>query len=247
MNYEYIAVIVALTFCAAGIVKGVTGMGLPTIVMGVLGSLLSPLTAATLLLVPSLVTNAWQLFRGNRLQALMRRLWIMMAMLSVGTFAGSTLLAGGNSKQTTVALGIALIAYASLTLFARQFNVTPKLEAWLSPIAGLMTGIVTGCTGINVIPAVPYLQALEMERDELVQALGLTFTVATVALGAALIWHRALPMAGLTWSALAVAPALAGLAIGQIVRERLSPIAFRRGFLTCLLLLGLNLALRPLF
>ncbi len=72
-----IAAIVA-TFFAAGVVKGVTGMGLPTVAMGVLGSLLSPLVAAALLLVPSLVTNVWQLLAGPRLGMLIRRLWPMM-------------------------------------------------------------------------------------------------------------------------------------------------------------------------
>lgn len=34
------------TFLAAGLVKGVTGMGLPTVAMGMLGALISPLVAA---------------------------------------------------------------------------------------------------------------------------------------------------------------------------------------------------------
>ena len=37
------------TFLAAGLVKGVTGMGLPTVAMGMLGALISPLVAASLL------------------------------------------------------------------------------------------------------------------------------------------------------------------------------------------------------
>ena len=39
------------TFLAAGLVKGVTGMGLPTVAMGMLGALISPLVAASLLIV----------------------------------------------------------------------------------------------------------------------------------------------------------------------------------------------------
>ena len=52
------------TFLAAGLVKGVTGMGLPTVAMGMLGALISPLVAASLLIVPSFATNVWQLFAG---------------------------------------------------------------------------------------------------------------------------------------------------------------------------------------
>ena len=47
-----------------------------------------------------------------------------------------------------------------------------------------MTGIITAATGVFVIPAVPYLQAIGLEKDQLVQALGLSFTVSTLALAA---------------------------------------------------------------
>ena len=57
--------VVATTFFVAGVVKGVTGMGLPTVAMGVLGAVVSPLTAAGLLIVPAFVTNVWQLFAGR--------------------------------------------------------------------------------------------------------------------------------------------------------------------------------------
>ena len=53
------SLIIAMTFVLAGTVKGVTGMGLPTVV---LGAFMPPVTAASLLLVPSFVTNVWQLF-----------------------------------------------------------------------------------------------------------------------------------------------------------------------------------------
>ncbi|SPZ36496.1 putative permease [Agrobacterium tumefaciens] len=49
------------TFTVAGIVKGVTGMGLPTVAMGVLGLFMPPVVAAGLLILPSFITNIWQL------------------------------------------------------------------------------------------------------------------------------------------------------------------------------------------
>jgi len=72
------------TFFAAGAVKGVTGIRLPTVAMGILGSLLSPLAAASLLIIPSFVTNVWQLFAAPRFMG-MRRLWTMMAGVVAGT------------------------------------------------------------------------------------------------------------------------------------------------------------------
>ncbi|MFG1419657.1 sulfite exporter TauE/SafE family protein [Xanthobacter sp. V0B-10] len=237
---------VAGTFFAAGIVKGITGMGLPTMAMGILGALISPLAAASLLIVPSFITNVWQLSAGPALRPLLRRLWPMMATIILGTLLGSSWLAEARAGTASAALGAALIAYSAYTLLARQLHVPRRAEPWLSPLIGLLTGLVAGATGVFVLPAVPYLQALALEKDDLVQALGLSFTVSTLALALGLGLRGAFPLEHLAPSALAVLPALAGMWAGQALRRVLSPRAFRRGFLACLLALGADLLLRPL-
>ncbi len=237
---------VAATFFVAGVVKGVTGMGLPTVAMGVLGALVSPLTAAGLLIVPAFVTNVWQLFAGPSLWPLLGRLWPMMAAVVAGTFAGAPLLASGNVRLTTSALGAALVAYAGYSLAARPLSVPARHEPWLGAVVGGATGMVTGGTGVFVIPAVPYLQALGLEKDDLVQALGLSFTISTIALAAGLASRGAWRFDSLGPSSLAIVPALIGMWAGQIIREKVSPPTFRRWFLIGLLLLGAEMALRPL-
>lgn len=233
-----------LTFFVAGLVKGVTGMGLPTVAMGVLGAIMPPVAAAALLVVPSFVTNVWQLVTGLNVRSLMRRLWPMMLGIVAGTLLSASLLTGGDTHLTTAALGFALLAYSLYTLFAKQVCVPPRLERWLSPLSGLTTGAITGGTGVFVIPAVPYLQALGLSRDDLIQALGLSFTVSTIALAAGLALHGAFNVGNLWQSALLVVPALMGMVAGTWLRQRISPALFRKGFLICLALLGAELASR---
>jgi len=237
---------VAFTFFIAGMVKGVTGMGLPTVAMGVLGALISPPVAASLLVIPSFVTNLWQLLAGPNVLQLVRRLWPMMLTITVCTVAGVSLLTSGNTRVSTAGLGLALVVYASYTLLARQLSVPARLEPWLSPVIGAVTGVVTGATGIFVIPAVPYLQALELKKDDLVQALGLSFTISTVALAIGLAWRGAFGVGNLAISTLAIVPALCGMWLGQIARNKISPQTFRRWFLVCLLLLGLEMVFRSM-
>ncbi|WP_043635324.1 sulfite exporter TauE/SafE family protein [Desulfovibrio sp. TomC] len=237
---------VGATFFVAGIVKGVTGMGLPTVAMGVLGTLLSPVTAAALLVVPSLVTNIWQLLAGPNFAALARRLWPMMLAIVAGTVSGTALLASGDTRLTTCALGAALVLYAGYTLLARQILVPARHETWLSLLIGVSTGTVTGGTGVFVIPAVPYLQALGLQKDDLVQALGLSFTVSTLALAAGLLLRDAFHYNSLFLSTLAILPALAGMWIGQAIRKNVRPATFRRWFLIGLLLLGAEMFVKSL-
>lgn len=245
MSDALFAIFVALTFVAAGFVKGVIGLGLPTVAVGVLGLALSPAQAAALLVVPSLVTNVWQCAFGARLILLLRRLWPMLLGIVVGTWGASGLLAGGNGAAS-VALGSTLIAYAAIGLAAPKLHIPARAEPWSSPLAGVATGVVTAATGVLVIPAVPYLQALALDQDELVQAMGLSFTVSTVALAGSLA-HEGLfeaPLAGA--SALALLPALAGMWLGQRIRHRIRPDRFRFCLFAGLLAVGGHLVLRPL-
>ncbi len=235
------------TFLAAGLVKGVTGMGLPTVAMGLLGTVMAPAAAAAILVVPSFVTNLWQLFSGPALAPLLRRLWPMMLCIVLGTLAASTLLVVATPLWSGFWLGIALIVYALYALLAPALRVSARLERWLSPVVGLATGVVTGATGVLVMPAVPYLGSLNLSRDELVQALGLSFSVSTLALAIGLYWHGAFQVSQLGTSTAAIVPALLGMWLGQRLRARISPVRFRQCFMAFLILLGLELAARPLF
>jgi uncharacterized membrane protein YfcA len=239
-------IIVALTFILAGTVKGVTGMGLPTVAMGVLGMFMPPVAAASLLLIPSFVTNVWQLLTGPAFTGLLSRLWLMMAGIVAGTVAGSWLLTNANTKWATAGLGAALALYALLGILARPLAVPVRAERWLSPAIGLTTGLITGGTGVFVIPAVPYLQALGLTRDNLVQAMGLSFTISTLALGIGLARGGAFHPETIVASVLAIVPSLLGMWLGTAVRELISQKTFRRGFLYCLVALGLELMIRSL-
>ena len=171
------ALLIGATFLLAGLVKGVIGMGLPTVAMGLLALVLPPAEAAAILVVPSLVTNVWQLTTGPRFGALARRLWPMMLAIVAGTIAGAGVLAGNVAGLAKIGLGAALLVYALVGLAGIRLSVGACRESWLGPVVGATTGLVTGATGVFVIPAVPYLQAIGLEKDELIQALGLSFTV----------------------------------------------------------------------
>lgn len=236
--------VVAVTFVVAGFVKGVTGMGLPTVAMGVLGTLMLPAQAAAMLLLPSFITNLWQLVAGPSVRLLVRRLWPMMLGIVAGTVAAASFIAGGGGEWAVAGLGAALTLYAAAGLLAWRFSVPARHERWLSPLIGAVTGVVTGGTGVFVVPAVPYLQGLALKKEDLVQALGLSFTVSTLALAIGLTREHAFAPGDLGESLFAVAPALLGMWIGQRVRGRISAQTFRRWFFICLLGLGIQLMAR---
>lgn len=177
---ESLALVVGV-FLLAGWVKGVVGMGLPTVAMGALGLAMSPGQAAALLVVPSLVTNIWQFVVGPSAWSLLRHFASMLIFVCAGTAIGIQFLTTGSSHWPSVAWGTVLAAYGLLGLWLPRLSGSSRSERSLSPIVGGITGVLTGATVVFVVPAVPYISALGLNIDELIQALGLSFTISTVA------------------------------------------------------------------
>lgn len=245
--FDSTTLFVVAVLVLGGFVKGVIGLGLPAISMGLLATAMPPAEAATILIVPSVVTNLWQMATGPQLSAIARRLWPCMAGVVVGTLAGAGWLTGGGARYGTALLGVTLAAYAILGLASIRFAVSRSTEVWLGPITGVATGLLTAATGVFAIPAVPYLQAIGLEKEDLVQALGLSFTVSTLALAVNLASVSALGVSHMPIAVTALLAACVGMVIGQLLRLRLSPVVFRKVFFAGLLALGFYLTLRAIF
>lgn len=243
---------IALVFLLAGFVKGMVGLGLPIVGVGLLSLVMSPQQASALLVVPSMVTNIWQLLSGPGVKALARRLWPMMAGVCAGTWTGLWELARLGWLTTAAAtraegaLGLALVLYAVLGLLRVQLPAPGRVEGWAGPAVGVLTGAVSSLTGVFAIPAVPYLASLGLDKDELIQALGLSFTVSTAALAAGLAAEGLFAEGVAGGSLLALLPAVTGLAAGGWLRGRVRPDTFRICFLVGVTALGLHLAVRGL-
>lgn len=241
-----IILIIGLSFLLAGTVKGVIGLGLPTVSLGVLAATLDLNSAMALMLIPSFATNLWQALVGGNFLALMRRLWpfLLPAMLTV--WLGGILLSKSSGTLPVVVLGALLITYAAVSLAGVRFTTTAKQEPLAGPVIGAVNGALTGLTGSFAVPGVMYLQSLGLDRNAMVQAMGILFTLSTVALAGSLASYELLNHQLATVSALAVLPALLGMWVGSRVRRRLSEVQFRRVFFWSILLLGLYIIVKPL-
>ena len=241
MNYD-VVVFVAAIFLLAGCVKGLIGFGLPTVSIAIIATFLGLIEAMTLMLLPSLITNLWQGLVGGHLIRLIRRCWSMFIFGAVFTWLTSSLLSTCNPATFTVILGVVITLYGLSSLYSYKPPSPGSSEFWISPFIGMISGGITGLTGVFVVPAIGYLQALRMERDELIQAIGLWVTIATLSLAFSLkdhdLFSNELGLLSLT----AVLPALLGMWVGRVLRPRLSESAFRHLFFAALMLLGVYIS-----
>ncbi|MHC2433179.1 sulfite exporter TauE/SafE family protein [Bradyrhizobium sp. USDA 4451] len=238
----HLLIFIAFAFLLAGFVKGTLGLGLPTVAMGLLATTMAPGQAIAIVIVPAIVTNIWQTFVGPYLRDILRRLWPLMLGTVVGIWINAGLLTGPYAAYGTVVLGVLLVIYAIVGLSRFNFKVRRRDEKWIGGIVGVVTGLISAATGVQVIPSMPFMQAIGMERDELVQALGVFFTTATLALAFNLTASGLLTAATALPGAVAMAASFIGMFIGQAVRTRMQPDVFRRWFLISMILLGLYLA-----
>lgn len=230
--------VIAGTFLIAGTVKGVIGLGLPTVSLALLTVAIDLPSAMALLLVPSFITNLWQALVGGHVRAVLIRLWPFLLMATVTVWLGATALTRVDYSVLSALLGVLLVAYAAASLAGLRFTISARQEVWLGPLAGFANGVLTGMTGSFVVPGVLYLQAIGLTRDALIQAMGALFTLSTLALAAALQGNALLNADLGVLSAAALIPAVVGMVIGQRLRQTLSEQRFRRVFFVSLLLLG---------
>lgn len=230
---------VIAVFAIAGMIKGTIGLGLPAVSMGLLTIFISPFQAATLLIVPSMVTNFWQLFAEGHVLKLVRRFWPLLLGIIVGSIWSIFPTLGHGEFQSEALLGGMLALYGLYGLFSKNMpNLAPH-EKWLSPIIGYLGGALTVATGVVVIPVVPYLQSLHLKRDDLVQSLGLAFTTSTICL--AVFLHQN-PVEDIPidykMSLIALLPALVGMWLGTKIRYRIPEQKFRKVFFCGLVVFG---------
>jgi uncharacterized protein len=229
---------VAGTFLLAGAVKGVIGLGLPTVSLALLTVAFDLPSAMALLLAPSFVTNLWQALVGGNGKAILRRLRPFLVMATVTVWIGATALTRVNLSVLTALLGVLLVIYAAVNLAGIRLTIPARHEGWAGPLMGTANGVLTGMTGSFVVPGVMFLQAIGLARDTLIQAMGILFTVSTVALAVALQKANFLTLEHGLLSLGAVVPAIAGMMLGQRIRTMLSEALFRRVFFIALLVLG---------
>lgn len=227
-----------------GLVKGTVGIGMKAITLGLLATVVQLPVAIALLIVPGIAANAWQVLGGGSVVGSFKRIWTLLLACCIGVWVGAEILVVANTQLLTIGLGILLATYASYALLAPRIPTPGRHESWMSPIIGGLNGMAAGMTGSDVIPGVPYLQAMGLTRDALVQAMGLLFLTASFAIALAFQQKGLLDARLAVSSFVSAIPALTGYYLGAKVRQRISEALFRKVLLLSLLLLGLYIVIR---
>lgn len=237
-------------FVLAGFVKGVVGVGMPTVAVGLLTASIGLQPALALMVVPTFITNLWQGLAGPQLKALLRRLWSYLLAATLFTCIGVALLVWIDHPLVPLILAASLIGYGTAALMKFRLQTRPEQEPVLSPSLGAMNGLLMGLTGSGTVPGVFYFDSLALGRDAMIQAMGLLFLAITAALAVTLAVVAseggAIDRRFLALSVLCLVPSLMGIWLGTKLRHRLSEARFRQVLYLAFIAMGIVIAIRTL-
>jgi uncharacterized membrane protein YfcA len=239
--------IIVLTFFVGGLVKGLTGLGLPPVVLGILTAAIGIQPAKALILVPTFLTNVVQASSGGHGREVVRITWPFLLAATAFTVSGAFTLGYFRADVMSALLGLGLTVYGMLGLF--RFRVDISGRGWHHPVGvlfGATNGFLTGMTGSSAVPGVFYLQSIGLTRDQLVQAMGILFTFSTVGLTWSLQSQDLISGRLAVLSAASLVPAFLGMSVGNRIRKRISEEKFRRVLFVALVVLGLGVAVQSL-
>jgi uncharacterized protein len=234
-----------LGFLLAGVVKGATGLGYSSCALPFLVSAMGLKTAITMLVVPAMLSNVVVMFNTGHFRETLHRFWPLYAVTPAGIAVGIFALAWLDQSLATRTLGVLTILYAVLALLRPTLTLARNLERPLQIPVGLLNGFFTGLTGSQMMPLLPYMLALRLDPNRLVQANNIAVTLASGFLAAGLVVAGLMTWSTAAFSALAVVPALCGVQLGTWARRRMPVASFRVIVLSILVIMGFMLTARP--
>lgn len=238
--------LVAVAFFAAGLCKGILGIGIPLIAVPVLTGVMHPATTISVLAVPIVAANVWQSFEGGKAGSVLRRFWPVAATLIIGSALGAQFLTEIDPITAQFLLG-AIVVLFSISQFRTLVIPHPgKKEAWLSPLVGFVSGCLGGIATFFGPPLIMYLVALRLPKHEFVPTIALLYLIGTVPLFMVLTWKGVLGAGEFATSIAGTVIVLGAVVFGRQLRGIVSQELFRKGLLIVLVLMGANMIRRAI-
>ena len=205
----------------AGVVKGATGIGYATCALPALATVIGLKAAMAVVLIPTFATNLSLAVSSRGNKPLLWRFSPLYVAMIPGVAAGVYLLPLIEQHIATNLLGLLLIGYALLSLTKPNWKLSPTHERTLKVPVGFINGLLTGITGSQVLPLVPYMLSAKLDACESIQAINLGVLLLTTLLGVGLIATSATDFALVQDSLMGAFPAMGGVYAGTMVRARL--------------------------
>lgn len=234
-------------FSFGGFVKGMLGLGLPALLIGLLTFFYEPRAAVSMILITITTTNVRQALVGGSVLEILRRFWVFCSIAVVFIFIVAVAGRAVPAPVLSVFVGLSMVLFALTNLFLNIPKLPLRYDKAAQVLAAVGSGILGGLTAIWGPPLLAYLMSLRLDKNTFVQALGVIFVVQSLPLTLGFVVSGELDAATAILGTVLLLPTFAGMYFGEKLRHRIASAVFYRTVLIAFLLLGLNLIRRGLF
>ncbi|MFC0402666.1 sulfite exporter TauE/SafE family protein [Paraburkholderia rhizosphaerae] len=231
---ELLGIVIALVL--GGMVKGVTGIGVPLVAMPILTHFLPVKQAVLLLSMPIILGNIPQALEGGKVLQTAREIAAPLVGTVIGNVIGVSVLVTLEAHDAQAVSGVTLIVAAALMLAAPKFTLAPSLVKPVGFVLGFGAALMESIASVPGPLLAMYLIAsgstgrMFTKRIAIILVVSVITLITTFSGGAA----RANGV-DLAISAAASLPAIAGMLLARPLRDSLHPLAFRGVVLVCVL------------
>jgi len=235
-----------LIYFLAGIVKGALGIGFPTAAIAMSATVFDARSAIAFVVIPMCLINVWQIYRSGQVLQVLANNWRLVSAMVVTIAIFSLLSADVPIRWLTLLLGIITATFAVLSLWRSPPVLPDRYNNVAQLITGAVSGVIGGLVGVWAPPIIVYLTSRRVSTLEFVQVVGVLLFIGSFVLLLGYTSTGIVNRDNALGSSLLVIPALAGFAIGEFVRVKLSKERFHKLVLILFLILGLNFIRRAL-
>ena len=244
MSLDLTHVLIGIALLFAAFVKGATGLGFPLIATPTVVLLLDIRIAVTILILPNLLMDMTQVFRGGFPYAILRRFKSMVGLTIIGVFLGTMVLVMLPLWMLNLCLGIMVIVFVVSNLLKFDFTISPADEKILSPIFGLLSGFLNGMTNAAGPTLAIYFYSLKLEKRDFVKAVATIFMITKATQLIAVSTWNLFNWDTITLSFQVVLFTMLGFFAGLKTQDRVNQKTFSRGLLVLLSIVGVILITR---
>lgn len=232
---------VAIAFALGGILKGATGAGAPIVAVPLLAILYDVKFAVAVFVIPSLVSNIWQLWEFREKHLTARFSLSFAGAGAAGAVLGSFMLAALPSRSLMVLVAIGVFAYISSRFLWRNWKLGISAAKRIAFPVGFCAGVLQGSTGVSAPLSITFLNSMRLERMQFVATISSFFMATSVVQVVMLSNLQILGDREVYYGCLALVPLIVFMPVGSMLIRYVSRVVFDRVIMAMLFVLAVKL------
>ena len=240
-------VLLAASLVIAGLVKGVIGVGMPIVACPMLSMLVDVHTAVRLLSMPLVLSNIPQALEGGFVGKTLWSLAPVLVGMVPGTWIGVAVLLNVDPAVAKIVAGAGVILVAALSLISPTLQIKQRMVGPVGLGAGFCGGLLGGIAALSGPLVFIFLLAKGLNGKAFTKEASMFLVASSVVLASALASSRHFDWRDVLISGLATVPVVAGMLVGQKLRDAVPADAFKKLVVLVVLLSGAQLVWNGVF